>query len=220
MLRSYDKHKSLDRFEADGNKYEDTHAWVVMDGKVIDPTPMNDADEWAIYFLKLEKTPTYIPYDDETQKLFTEELIYRNVLEAQARGNYHDHYKEPIYGQCYYNAWAFKKHNPTAKVVFGSVGYKFKNSGGKKQRKNTKPKYFVCYGNMDGQVVNDDYILQAVKHALAKRDKHLLNLIKKFHHAHTARNDGDGEGGNWGFTYKVRSDGTSYGEYTQLPDDA
>lgn len=216
MLRSYNKHQSTKRFQAEGDKFEDTHTWVVMDGKIIDPTPMSDANEWAIYFLKLEKTPTYIAHDDETQKLFTEELIYRIVLEEKARGKYHDHYKEPRYGQCYYNAWAFKKHNPTAKLVFGSVGYKFKSGSGKKQRKTATPKYFVCYGTMLGQVVNDDYVLKAVKHARTTKDQHLLRLILNFHTAHTNRNDDD----NWGFTYKIRSDGTSYGEYTQLDDDA
>ncbi len=216
MLRSYEKHQCLKRFQADGDKFEDTHTWVVMDGKIIDPTPMRDANEWAIYFLKLEKTPTYIPHDDETQKLFTEELIYRIVLEQKARkGEGHDHYKDPKYGQCYYNAWAFKQHNPTAKLVFGSVGYKFKSGSGKKQRKITKPKYFVCYGTMNGQDVNDDYILKAVKHISRTQDQHLKGLLLQFYNAHNERK----VEGNWGFTYKIRKDGTTYGEYSLLDDD-
>ena len=214
MLRSFNKHKNLERFQEQGDKFEDTHTWVVMDGNIIDPTPLKEANEWAIRFLKLEETPTYIAYDDDTQKLFIEELIYRVVLEQKARGSLasNDNYAFPKYGQCYYNAWAFKKHNPTAKIVFGSVGYKFKN-----KRKNAKAKYFVLYGNLEGEDHTEDYLEKALCYAKRKRDQDLFLLLLQFNRVATAsKKDSDA---NWGFAYKIRNDGTCYGEYVVLDDD-
>ena len=212
MLRSFNKHKNLERFQAEGDKFEDTHTWVVMDGNIIDPTPLKEANEWAIHFLKLEQTPTYEAYDDDTQKLFTEELIYRIVLEQKARGFIDCDYENPKYGRCYYNAWEFKKHNPTAKIVFGSVGYKFK-----KQRKNAKPKYFVLYGIMEGDDHSEDHLEKALQHARRKKDQYLFMLLLQFRQVASERHSQQ----NWGFAYKMSDlkDGTCYGQYVLLDDD-
>ena len=179
MLRLLKEKKITEEyFETLLNGFHDAHAWCVMDGKVIDPTDISPGNEWAINHLNLEKTPTYVPYDDNTQKLFTEEFIFRMVVEKRTKNvpKRPDFYKTPKYGYCYYNAWAFKQHNPTAKIVFGAVGFKYKRRKGKKNR-NQKPRYWVQYGHIEGGVARDDTIKKALEYAVRHKDKVLEQQI-------------------------------------------
>tara|TARA_R100001163_G_scaffold57682_1_gene45653 strand:+ start:255 stop:1055 length:801 start_codon:yes stop_codon:yes gene_type:complete len=215
MLRSFKQHKDIKRFRADGDKFEDCHTWCVMDGKVIDPTPIGAGNEWAINFLKLEKTPIYVPHDDKTQKLFLEELIFRMVLESNTpNAPKRDCYNNPIFGWCYYNAWAFKQHNPTAKIVFGSVGFKYKKNN--KKGRNKQDRYWVQYGSMYGcgKICNNDHdhdLARALKHAHNNNDLTLKLQLLNWVNANKQMK----QHGNWGFVYK--HDGTA--SYEDLGDD-
>ena len=215
MLQAFKQHKDQARFKADGDKYENTHTWCVMDGKVIDPSPITLGAAWAIYTLKLEVDPIYVPHDDHYQQLFTDELEVRMAMEREAHNiglkiNNHDYYKKPQFGYCYYNAHAFKQQNPTATIVFGSVGYKFLKTKGKKNRKKNQYKYWVQYGEIAGgrPAIDNDHA-HAYNKMASERDRTLACMLKV---ADKVDNDIDDPGGNWGFIYTINE---TTGETTQ-----
>lgn len=210
MLRLYNEKKiSRKEMNAIGEKFHDTHTWCVMDGKVIDPTDISPGNEWAINFLKLEETPMYVPYDDDTQKLFMEEFIFRKVLEETTPNTPKrpDFYKNPEFGYCYYNAWAFKQHNPTAKIVFGAVVFKYKKKKGKKNR-NQKPRYWVQYGEYEGNTAHsDDTGDKASKYAITHGDKTLqLQIAKNLYYNERQSEVGHG----WDFVYNTKTGKARY----------
>lgn len=205
MLQSFKQHNNQKRFKAEGDKYENTHTWCVMDGKIIDPSPLAFGAAWAIKSLNLDKTPTYVPHTDHYQQLFNDELETRMAMEREAHNsgakiNNHDYYKTPKFGYCYYNAHAFKQHNPTAQIVFGSVGYKFLKTKGKKNRKN-QYKYWVQYGEMvGGRPHYDNDIVSAYNKCASERDRTLGVMLNIASDADDGLDEGEGK---WGFKYLI-----------------
>jgi len=195
MLSVFNKTKNQQQFDQLGNEFHDCHAWCVMDGKIIDTSPLEGLHSFAIETMNLEDTLSYEPYDGFRQKVFNEELVERVKAEEAVVGKRHDFYNEPRIGYCYYNAFAFKEQNPKAKIVFGGCGYKHKQNKkkGKKNRKgNNKPTYWVIYGDMTGGQTNDETCVvmdKLVKKAAIERNLPLLAKLKYFYDRHEEKKD-------------------------------
>jgi len=200
MLSVFNKTKNQQQFDQLGNEFHDCHAWCVMDGKIIDTTPLEGLHSFAIETMNLEDTLSYEPYDGFRQKVFNEELVERVKAEEAVVGKRHDFYNEPRIGYCYYNAFAFKEQNPKAKIVFGGCGYKHKQNKkkGKKNRKgnNNKPTYWVIYGDMTGGQTDDETCVvmeKLVKKAAIDRNLPLLTKLKYFYDRSETHNETLGE---------------------------
>jgi len=200
MLSVFNETKNDKQFQQLGKEFHDCHAWCVMDGKIIDTTPLEGLHSFAIDTMNLEDTLSYEPYDGFRQKVFNEELVERVKAEEAVVGKRHDFYNEPRIGYCYYNAFAFKEQNPKAKIVFGGCGYKHKQNKkkGKKNRKgnNNKPTYWVIYGDMTGGQTDDETCVvmeKLVKKAAIDRNLPLLTKLKYFYDRSETHNETLGE---------------------------
>jgi hypothetical protein len=109
----------------------DAHAWVVdKNGNIIDP----DFEDYKLTkeLMDLTEERCYEAFNTEKQIDCAKYIKGRTDALKKLHGDNYDNwldkfYKEPVSGYCWYNALAYKKHNPECKIVFGKFGWKKQN---------------------------------------------------------------------------------------------
>jgi len=127
----------------------DLHAWIVdVNNKIIDW----DFEEYNFTkdLFNLTNECCYEAFDNKKQIdcaiYIKKQTDKRRMIEGNNYDNWLDKfYIAPVEGMCYYNALAYKKHNPNCKIVFGKFGWK---------KQNGKP--YWEYGDSDSIVSNGD----------------------------------------------------------------
>ena len=105
--------------------YNNAHSWCVLNGKIIDPTPM--PFELTAYCMNLDlQQPVYEEFDIEKQKEIMELVVYKykNLPKEEKRLLK----EEPQLKKCFYNALIYKLNNPEVKIRYGKMGWRYKNN--------------------------------------------------------------------------------------------
>ena len=152
------------------DRFGNVHCWVVLNGKIYDPTPLKDFMKLTGFLagLDLEK-PYYEAYCPEKCQLL-HKLAYmkwqRCFPEFQEQC-----YKDPQVGSCYYNALAFCLKNPTALIQFGKMGYKIKGTN----------EVFIEWGETNPEVYerHSSLIMNKFKFCAKRRNKTLGKLLRE-----------------------------------------
>ena len=114
----------------------DLHSWIILDGVSIADGGLIDWDFPEYKFTKdlldLTNTPAYDPFDIKKQiecaAYMKSQVDKRKMIQGDTFDKWLDEfYKKPVKGMCFYNCLAYKKHNPTCKMVFGKFGWLKKN---------------------------------------------------------------------------------------------
>lgn len=107
------------------------HTWIVdANDNIIDW----DFEDYKITkdLMSLTNEKCYEPFDTKKQ-IECASYIKSNVDKKKLiKGNKFDDWLDefyyiPQFGKCFYNALAYKKHNPNCKIVFGKFGWRRKN---------------------------------------------------------------------------------------------
>lgn len=105
-----------------------SHAWCVdKDKNIIEPSPIDNFWEMPIYILGLDKDrPVYEEFDLPKQKA----MLTHYVKEWGGKPKWFKKLckTQPQFGNCHYNAIGNKINDPSCKIRFGKMGYKYKNS--------------------------------------------------------------------------------------------
>jgi len=113
------------------DRWSNCHAWLVVDGEIFDPTPVQQHGEIVAFLLGLDlNRPVYKPYhDNKNDKLIKLcELKMQRIDKKELASCFTD----PQVGSCYYNAAMFKKASPKehdVKLQFGAFGWHRKAGG-------------------------------------------------------------------------------------------
>ena len=109
----------------------DIHTWIVdVNNNIID-WDFKDY-KYTKDLMNLTDETCYEPFDTKKQIEWASYIKLQVDKRKLIQGNTFDDwldefYYKPHYGLCYYNALAYKKHNPNCKIVFGKFGWRRKN---------------------------------------------------------------------------------------------
>jgi len=158
----------------------DLHAWIVDENnKIIDW----DFEEYQFTRDLLELTDECCYEEFDTKKQIDCAIYIKKQTDKKRMmvgNNYFDNwldkfYIAPVSGMCYYNALAYKKHNPNCKIVFGKFGWKRKNG-----------EVYWEYGESDGVAFHIDIeeMIKRMEHKMrglnkSQKLKYIKNLMDR-----------------------------------------
>jgi hypothetical protein len=158
----------------------DFHAWIVeKNGNIIDP----DFEEYKLTkeLMDLTEERCYEAFNTEKQiecaRWLKKTIDAKKVIHGLCYDNWLDQfYKKPEKGYCWYNALAYKKHNPECKIVFGKFGWKAKNG---------EPYWEYGEEDLEKAKMDVDKMFNRVLKRTngmtrAEREKYLRNVIKEY----------------------------------------
>ena len=150
--------------------YSNAHAWCVdKDKNIIEPTPIANFWELPIYIFGLDKDrAVYEEFALPKQK----EMLNHYVKEWATKPKWFKQLckTQPQFGNCHYNAIGHKINDPSCKIRFGKMGYKYKNS----------EKVYWEWGDNDKAQFADDqaYYQHKVVMLLKRKDKGLIKVLR------------------------------------------
>tara|TARA_R110001606_G_scaffold296386_1_gene444153 strand:+ start:224 stop:931 length:708 start_codon:yes stop_codon:yes gene_type:complete len=156
------------------DRWSNLHAWLVVDGEIFDPTPVQEYGEIDALLLGLDLTrPVYVPLRDEARNDKLIELCKMKMRRLDKKF-LADCFTNPTAGSCYFNAMVWKAAAPLhhdVKIQFGGMGWERKAGG--------IP--FLQWGDLDAKRWHDDTELlnnNFMKH-VKKRTKKLRLLLER-----------------------------------------